>query len=262
MVKNQSREPAPDNVLPSLARRPALGRTKAVVLVLHGGKAVSRERAMTTQLSALRMLPFAWAVRRRTWRQGTAVWRLRYRYRGWNGSEASPVADARWALEQVRARHGDVPVVLLGHSMGGRTAAHVADDPSVTGLVLLAPWLQPGEPVPGPGKDVVVLHGDQDRITSAGSSVAWAREAERRGAHVTVRVLNGAEHFMLRQASTWHRLAAQAVRAQLDARLSASRASAASLVTSSPAGSSRVTRSTPSPAHTGGGSEPSATPAR
>ena len=174
---------------------------------------------MSTHLSVLRMLPFAWAVRRRTLGRGVAVWRLRYRYRGWNGSEASPVADARWALDQVRATLGPVPVVLLGHSMGGRTAARVADDPLVTTVVLLAPWLPEGEPVQAVrGKGVRVLHGDRDAMTSAASSVRWAERARRCGADVTVDVLPGAEHFMLRHATRWHRLATRAVLAGLGLR--------------------------------------------
>src|SRR5689334_24365947 len=44
-------------------------------------------------------------------------------------------------LFRSRRRYGDVPVVLLGHSMGGRVAVNVADEPTVHDLVLLAPWL-------------------------------------------------------------------------------------------------------------------------
>ena len=53
----------------------------------------------------------------------TRCWLLRYARRGWNGGTTrSPVPDARWALDQVRAAYGDVPVVLVGHSMGGRAS--------------------------------------------------------------------------------------------------------------------------------------------
>lgn len=192
--------------------------TTAVVLVLHGGKSVSREVSASTHLSPLRMLPFAWGVRRRTRRQGVAVCRLRYRYRGWNGAEASPVTDARWALEEVRRRFGDVPVVLLGHSMGGRTAVHVADDASVRGLVLLAPWVTAADPVRlRPGVPVTLLHGDHDVITSARSSLAWGERAQRAGAVLTAEILRDGEHFMLRRYRLWQRLAVDAVVAQLAA---------------------------------------------
>jgi len=50
---------------------------------------------------------------------GTAVALLRNRYRGWNEPHADPVADARWALEEIERRCGEIPIVLVGHSMAG-----------------------------------------------------------------------------------------------------------------------------------------------
>ena len=94
-------------------------------------------------------------------RRRAADWLLSYRLRGWNGG-AGPVDDARWALEQVRRELGDLPVVLLGHSMGARTAIHVADDDSVVGVVGLAPWWPADEPVEAlRGKHLVGAHGQQ-----------------------------------------------------------------------------------------------------
>jgi acetyl esterase/lipase len=197
---------------PRLIMTPARGTTRAVVLVLHGGKVVSRDLPVPRDVSALRMLPFTWAVRRRTRTQGVAVWRLRYRYRGWNGTDASPVADAQWALQEVRRLHGDVPVVLLGHSMGGRAATQVAGDPLVAGLVLLAAWLPDSDALcVRPGTSVAVLYGDRDRITGAACSVGWAERARSAGVGVLVTVIPGGEHFMLRRFWRWHRLAADAV---------------------------------------------------
>ena len=118
---------------PSVATYPATAATSAVVIVLPGGKADSFAPTAPRQLARLRMLPFARQLSRRGRRYGVQVWMLRYRYRGWNGAENSPVQDARWALDEVRRRHGDVPVVLVGHSMGGRTALRVAADPAVVG---------------------------------------------------------------------------------------------------------------------------------
>jgi len=158
------------------------------------------------------MLPFAWDLARRLRGRGVAVWRLHYRYRGWNGSDASPVADTRWALDEVRRRHGDVPVVLLGHSMGGRVAVNVADDPSVSELVLLAPWLPAGEPIaPVAGRRLLILHGDRDRTTSLAASQAWAARAETTASAVDVQRIHGGEHTMLRHARLWQRLTVQAV---------------------------------------------------
>jgi dienelactone hydrolase len=151
---------------PGVKVLPAQGRTTAVAVLLHGGKADSYEESEPKHFSSLRMRPFARAIHAQGAKHGVAVWRVRYRVRGWNGPERSPVADARWALDEVRRRHGDVPVVLVGHSMGGRTAVHVLGDPNVVAIVALAPWL-PHEPVAGAtGRDVLVAHGVVDRWTS------------------------------------------------------------------------------------------------
>src|SRR5512139_1413765 len=90
-------KPQPGEPAPRLAIRPARGDgTRAVVLVLHGGQEHSLDPAMPRQSAALRMMPFAGALHRAGRPYGVAVWRLGYRYRGWNGDAASPVPDALW----------------------------------------------------------------------------------------------------------------------------------------------------------------------
>jgi dienelactone hydrolase len=120
----------------------------------------------------------------------------------------SPVHDARWALEEVRRRHGDVPVVLLGHSMGGRTAMRVAGDASVRAAVGLAPWLPDGEPVDQlAGRQVLIVHGVRDRVTSAAASRRFADRARDVAADLRYVLLERETHAMLLRARTWHRLA-------------------------------------------------------
>jgi len=202
MVATPAGAPAPDVTV-----RPAEGKTTGVVLVLPGGKAASRSPARRHHLSALRMVPFARELHRAVGRQGMAVWTLRYRYRGWNGTEASPVLDARWALEEIRRRHGEVPVVLVGHSMGGRTALRVADDPAVHAVVALAPWLPPDEPVAPVGdRRVLIMHGTADRWTDPHGSLTFARRARAISADLRRIEVHGVGHTMLRRAALWHGL--------------------------------------------------------
>ena len=85
------------------------------------------------QLAVRRMRPFARSLRPPAHARGLAVWSLQYRFRAGTAPTA-PVADATWALEQVTERYGDVPVVLVGHSMGGRTAVHVAGHSRVVAI--------------------------------------------------------------------------------------------------------------------------------
>ena len=153
------------------------------------------------------MRPFAAALHRHGARQGIEVWTLRYEIRGWNGEQMSPVADARWALDEIRRRHGGLPVALVGHSMGGRTAMRVADDPSVVGVAALAPWLPDGEPVDAiAGRRALIVHGSWDRVTSPSASRRFADRARARGAAVDYVALPGETHAMLLRARRWHRL--------------------------------------------------------
>lgn len=183
------------------------GPARGAALVLPGGKVRSASRARRWQLAVARMRPFARQLDEQGGDLGLAVGTVLYRMRGWNGAQAAPVADVRWALEQVRIRYGPVPVVLVGHSMGGRTALRCAGDASVVAVVALAPWLEQGEPVEQlRGRQLLIVHGDQDRWTDPGASRLYSRAAQpvaAGGSYVQVR---GDGHPMLRRAGTWHAL--------------------------------------------------------
>jgi alpha-beta hydrolase superfamily lysophospholipase len=206
---------ATDGRRPSVHVRPASGVTRAVALLLHGGKEASYDPADPMHLSSRRMRPFARAIHRQGASAGIAVWTLAYRYRGWNGAAMSPVHDARWALEEVRRVHGGVPVVLLGHSMGGRVAVRVLDDPSVTAMVALAPWL-PREPSDvARDRSVLLVHGLQDRTTDPRETRAWAEAARPVARSLTTVELHGAGHYLLRRVRLWTDLGAGYVLAGL-----------------------------------------------
>jgi predicted esterase len=184
------------------------------VLVLHGGTPRSAAPVTGTNLSWRRAGVLQRALAGRLRRDGVAVWLLRYRQRGWNDLSApAPVEDARWALEQVR-EHADAPIALVGHSRGARTGARVADDPTVRGLVALAPWFPSGEPVGGlAGKDLVVAHGRSDRITSYAASLDFVRRARAVARSAEFHDMGPVGHYLLREVGTWNDLAATSARA-------------------------------------------------
>ncbi|GAA2808979.1 alpha/beta hydrolase [Saccharopolyspora taberi] len=183
---------------PALRIMPGSG-ARTLVLVLHGGRITSSEPARTHHLAYQRMLPIARGVRRRT---GSEVWLLRNRFRGWNAPDLHPVADARWALAEAARRHPGARIVVVGHSLGGRVALRVADADGVAGVCALAPWTEADDPVDQlAGRAVLIVHGDNDRITSPAASADYA---DRAGARLEV--VRGSGHAMLRHRRTWDRL--------------------------------------------------------
>ncbi|MFC8270984.1 alpha/beta hydrolase [Streptomyces sp. NPDC057271] len=200
----------------ALVLRSSPAEPKAAVLLLHGGRADGPEPPPALNLPALRMRPFAAAVVRATRGADVLVAEVRYRHRGWNGDRCDAARDAAAALARVRKLVGEVPVVLMGHSMGGRAALRAAGDPHVRGVVALAPWCPPGEPVDHlGGRRLYLLHDERDRVTSAAESWEFVRRARRAGADaVAVRMPEGG-HSMLRSAGSWHRRAARIAAALL-----------------------------------------------
>ncbi|MFF3498831.1 alpha/beta hydrolase [Streptomyces sp. NPDC003247] len=142
-----------------------------VVLLLPGGDEVSDRRP-----SPLWGNGPVRAVGRRLARaarqDGLAVHVVRYRYRGWNGSEAHLATDASWAADEAVRRYGDVPVCLAGVGMGGRAALRAGGHEAVNSVLAIAPWL-PEEDVAAPpepvkhlvGRQVLIVHGTNDQRT-------------------------------------------------------------------------------------------------
>jgi dienelactone hydrolase len=93
--------------------------------------------------------------------------------------------------------------------MGGRTALRLAGEPGVRGVVGLAPWIPDGEPLaPVAGRRVVLVHGTADRMTDPALTERYADRARAAGADVTLELIPGGRHGMLRPAGRWHDLAA------------------------------------------------------
>jgi dienelactone hydrolase len=174
-------------------RTARLGRTlgpepaavSGVVLLLPGGQEVSSRRpAPVPATGAVR------ALGRRLGRaghdEGLAVHVVRYRYRGWNGSEAHLARDAEWAADEVVRRYGDVPVCLAGLGMGARAALHSGGHEAVNSVVAIAPWLPEDDVAASPepvkqlvGRRVLIVHGTNDGRTDPELSFRFAARAKK-----------------------------------------------------------------------------------
>jgi alpha-beta hydrolase superfamily lysophospholipase len=191
------------------------GAIGGVVLVAHGGQASGTAPTSALQPAVLRMVPVAAAIRNALRGSGAMVQRPRFKVRGWNGPQASPVADLNRVLDEIAAACGPVPVVLVGHSMGARAAVRAAGHPAVTAVAGLAPWLPPGEPVSQlAGRRVLLAHGAADTITSPAETWAFVERARAVTPVAAVEVRDG-DHPMLRRARLWHAIAAEFARAAL-----------------------------------------------
>jgi predicted esterase len=212
---------------PALDRRAPHADPRGIVLMLHGGASSGLDEVGARSASYRRTSAMRNAIDGELLGAGLAVWLLRFGVRGWNGGagrEPSPVPDARWALDQAAVEHPGVPVILLGHSMGGRTAVHVADHPAVTGVVGLAPWLGPTDPVRTmTGRHLIAGHGSRDRITSARMTRAYVERASRVAASARFVDMGRLGHYMLAKPRTWNRFAVQSTLEVLDLSVSTSR---------------------------------------
>jgi dienelactone hydrolase len=190
---------------PTLETRPADGGTRAVALFCHGGTVASVEPPRERALSLVRMRAIEQFVSAAAGARGVTTCLLRYRVAGWNGMAADAFADVGWNLDRIRAEHGtDVPIVLVGHSMGGRAVLRAGGEEQVSAVCALAPWTPPGEPVRHlRDRTVVILHGRGDRWVPAAQSADFALRAEDAGARVARFTVAGG-HSMIRRAHLWH----------------------------------------------------------
>src|SRR3954453_1982394 len=138
----------PPSAAPTLESHRPDGGVRALALFCHGGTATSVVPPRDAALSLVRMRGIEQFVRNGAGHRGVATHLLRYRVAGWNGAAADAYTDVRWAIEQLREEYGPgLPLVLVGHSMGGRAVLRAGGDPQVGAVCALAPWTPPGEPV-------------------------------------------------------------------------------------------------------------------
>jgi dienelactone hydrolase len=207
--------PVSRDKLPGAAGRAPAAGASGIVVVAHGGSAVSQSPTSPIQVSVLRMIPVADAIRDAVRGSGAEVRRIRFRFSGWNGAQASPVADLTGLLDQIGADSAGRPVVLVGHSMGGRAALRAAGHPLVTAVAGLAPWLPPGEPAGQlAGRRVLLVHATDDSVLHPADTWAYAERASAVTEVAAIEIRNG-DHAMLRRARLWHAIAAEFARLAL-----------------------------------------------
>ena len=214
---------------PHLTRSEPTHGSRGIVLMLHGGAKTGLEPVGSRSGSLWRTNRMREVLEPRVLEAGLSLWMLRFSVRGWNlgaGPEPSPLPDARWAIDQIGRTHPGLPIVLLGHSMGARTAVQVADRPGVVGVVGLAPWLEPRDPVDAlAGKHLVAGHGSRDKITSARMTRAYVERARSVAASADFVDLGRLGHYMLARPAAWNRFALRSTLEVL-ARADAGRSSA------------------------------------
>ena len=154
------------------------------MLVLPPGEPASTRPP--SLLGYARVLPLARSLARSGAPEGLVVHVVRYRGRGWNGTDARLAADAEWAADEVVRRYGDVPVCLAGHGMGGRAALRAAGHPAVNSVLAMSPWLperdRAAEPEPVRqlmGRQVLMMHGTNDARCDPDLSYRLAERAKK-----------------------------------------------------------------------------------
>jgi len=151
------------------------------------------------------MYPFTIGLHRSGRQDGLAVAQLRYRVVGFN--DGDPVRDVEWAIGELRARFGELPVCLVGHSMGARACVRAAGADGVVAVAGLAPWLTAEDPVEQvAGRTVMLAHGARDRITDPARSLTWAKLAYPIADRLCRFEIARAGHAMLQRSGLWQGL--------------------------------------------------------
>lgn len=194
-----------------------------VVLLLPDGEPVSGRRASARAHAA--MLPLARGLVRAGRSEGLVAHVVRYRGRGWNGTDANLATDASWAVAEAVRRYGDVPVCLLGHGLGARAALRAAGHDAVGAVLALAPWLPEDDMAAEPesvrqlvGRRVLLVHGTNDARTDPELSFRFAERAKKANRETCRFEVHSDGHALRQYAAEVRALAADFVLGALFAR--------------------------------------------
>lgn len=165
------------------------GRGPTAVVCVNGGQGAEVEGTWSASLE--------WLVGRLAPRfPELAFAEVRYRIKSWKRLDDC-VADARAAVRETGAER----TLLLGFSMGGAVSITAADEPTVIGVLGLAPWIPDRLSLePLRGKRLDVLHGSLDRWlpgipgVSAASSRRGFERARELGVDGEYALIPGALH--------------------------------------------------------------------
>jgi len=170
------------------------------VVCVNGGQRAHVEGTWSASLE--------WLVERLAPRfPGLRFAEVRYRVKSWQLLE-SCIEDARAAVDEI----GAARTLLVGFSMGGAVSAVTADEPTVTGVLGLAPWLPDRLSLDAlRGKRLRVLHDALDRAlpgvpgVNAESSRRGFERALAAGAEGEYTEIAGAVHGLALR-SPWSRI--------------------------------------------------------
>ncbi|MFJ4687623.1 prolyl oligopeptidase family serine peptidase [Streptomyces sp. NPDC091377] len=186
----------------------------AVVLLLPGGDEVSQRRPSPLRAAAA-VRPLGRRLLRAARGEGLAAHVVHYRYRGWNGADATLAEDATWAADEVVRRYGDVPICLAGVAMGGRAALRAGGHEAVDSVLALAPWLpeEGGAESPEPvkqlvGRRVLIVHGTHDERSDPERSFRLAARAKKTNRDVCRFEVHADRHGLQQYRDEVHALAA------------------------------------------------------
>lgn len=182
--------------------------------MLPGGRPKSNDASHAWQLANLRIELLTQSLRRKV-SADVEVRRVQYRLRGWNAGRLDALRDASEALEDMIDAVDSGPVVLVGHSMGGRVAAHLAANERVAAVATLAPWWPEDDcDLIPPACRLLTMHGTADTWTDPAESRRQTLRAAARGLDARWVAFPGAGHFLVHDYARWARLTAEFAIAQ------------------------------------------------